>query len=95
MANLNQQIVSAIKILIHRNGGEFHGGWLDIADKIACEVGGQPDDYIVQQFENHLRCLGLKYFFEDHPDIVFMRGVAGDLNFIDRKLCDEVNARGY
>jgi hypothetical protein len=86
MADLNQQIVSAIKTLIRRNGGEFHGHWPDIADQIACAVGGNPDDFIVQKFEDHLRNLGLKYFLEDNPDIYFMRGMAGDLNFIDRKL---------
>lgn len=86
MSTLDKQITSAIKTLIRRHGGEFHGYWPDIADKIACEIGGDPSDFIVKQYENHLRNLGLKYFFEDHPDIVFMRGVAGDLNFIDRKL---------
>jgi hypothetical protein len=91
MANINQQITSAIKNLIRRHGGEFHGFWPDIADKIACEVGGCPDDFIVQKFEDHLRNLGLKYFFEDHPDVCFFRGVTGDLNFVDRKLVYEVD----
>ena len=90
MADLNKQIISAIKVLIRRNGGEIHGFWPEIADTIACQVGGNPDDYIVQKFEEHLRNIGLKYFFEDHPDIFFMRGVAGDLNFIDRKLVYDV-----
>jgi hypothetical protein len=90
MSNLDKQIVSAIKILIRRNGGEIHGFWSDIADKIACQVGGNPDDYIVQKYEEYLRNLGLKYFFEDHPDICFMRGMQGELNFIDRKLVYDV-----
>lgn len=87
MNTLDKQIVSAIKTLIRRNQGEFHGFWPDIADKIACEIGGDPSAFIVQKYEAHLRELGLKYFFEDHPDIVFMRGVMGELNFIDRSLC--------
>jgi hypothetical protein len=86
MANLNQQIISALKNLIRKNGGEIHGHWPQIADKLACEIGGNPDDYIVQKFEQHLRELGLKYFLEDHPDIYYMRGMTGELNFIDRKL---------
>lgn len=86
MSTLDKQIVSAIKTLIRRNQGEFHGYWPDIADKIACEVGGEPSDFIVQKYEDHLRELGLKWFFESHPDIFFVRGVTGDLNFIDRKL---------
>lgn len=95
MANLNQQITAAVKALIRHNGGEFHGYWPDISDRIACEVGGNPDDFIVKKFEDHLRNLGLKYFFEDHPDIIFYRDPLGEMNFVDRKLCDEVNARGY
>lgn len=86
MSNLNQRIVSAIKSLIRRNGGEVHGAWPDIANQIACEIGGMPDEFIVQQYEEHLRNLGLKYFFENHPDIVYMRGMSGELNFIDRSL---------
>ena len=86
MANLNKQILSAIKTLIRRNNGEIHGMWPQIADMIACEVGGNPDDYIVQKFEEHLRNLGLKYFLEDNPDIYYMRGMDGELNFIDRSL---------
>jgi len=95
MSNLNNQIVSAIKTLIRRNQGEFHGYWPEIADMVACEIGGDPSDYIVKKFEEHMRDMGFKYYFEDHPDICFVRGVAGDLNFVDKKLCDEVNARGY
>jgi hypothetical protein len=87
MADLNQQIVSAIKTLIRRNGGEIHGYWPDIADKIACQIGGNPDEFIIKKFEDHLRELGLKYFLEDNPDIEFSRGVNGELNFIDRSLC--------
>lgn len=86
MADLNKQIISAIKTLIRRNGGEIHGHWADISDQIACAVGGDPDDFIVQKFEEHLRNLGLKYFLEDHPDIHFMRSMDGELNFIDSKL---------
>ncbi|MNJ77494.1 hypothetical protein D3C77_750040 [compost metagenome] len=33
-----------------------------------------------------MRNLGLKYFFEDHADIYFMRSLNGELNFIDRQL---------
>lgn len=87
MSNLNHQIVTAIKTLIRRNEGEIHGFWPDIADKIACEISGEPDEYIVKKFEEHLRGMGLKYFFEDHPDIDFMRdSITGELNFVDRKL---------
>ena len=87
MTPLNKQIVSAIKTLIRRNEGEIHGFWPDLADQIACEIGGDPDDYIVGKYEEHLRSMGLKYLFENHPDIDFMRdGVTGELNFVDRKL---------
>ncbi|OPK06785.1 hypothetical protein [Pseudomonas sp. VI4.1] len=87
MADLNHQIVSALKTLIRQNGGEIHGYWPDIADRIACEIGGDPDDFIVKKFEEHLRAMGLKYFFEDHKDIDFMRDwITGELNFVDRKL---------
>lgn len=85
MTPLDQQITSAIKSLIRRNGGEIHGFWPEIADKIAVEINGMPDNYIVKQYDNHLRTLGLKYFFDDNPDIYFMRSADGELNFIDRK----------
>lgn len=84
MTSLDQQITSAIKNLIRRNSGEIHGGWPEIADKIAVEINGIPDDYLVKKYEEHLRTLGLKYFFEDHPDIFFIRSADGELNFIDR-----------
>lgn len=86
MTPLDKQIVSAIKTLIRRNEGEIHGFWPEIADAIACELNGVPSAYIVKQYNDHLRNMGLKYFFEDNPDIYFMRGMNGDLNFIDRKL---------
>lgn len=86
MTPLDKQIVSAIKTLIRRNGGEFHGFWPEIADAIACEINGVPSDFIVKQYDDHMRNMGLKYFLEDHPDICFIRGMNGDLNFIDRKL---------
>lgn len=86
MPPLDRQIVFAIKNLIRKNDGEIHGYWPEIADKLACEIGGMPDEYIVKKYEDHLRELGLRYFFEDHPDIVFMHSMTGELNFIARKL---------
>lgn len=85
ITHLDKQITSAIKNLIRRNGGEIHGFWPEIANKLACEINGVPDDYIIEKYKEHLRNLGLKYFFEDHPDIYFMRSMDGELNFIDRK----------
>lgn len=96
MTHLDKQITSAIKNLIRRKGGEIHGFWPEIANKLACEINGVPDDYIVQKYEERLRTLGLKYFFEDHPDIYFMRSTDGELNFIDRKqiyTTDEITVR--
>jgi hypothetical protein len=87
MNPLDKQITCAIKNLIRKNQGEIHGHWADIADRLACEIGGMPDDFIVQKYEEHLRNLGLKYFFEDHPDVYFMRSMNGELNFIDRSQC--------
>lgn len=84
MTPLDKRITSAVKNLIRKNDGEIHGFWPEIADKIACEVGGMPDNFIVMKYEDHLRSLGLKYFFEDHPDIYFLRSTDGELNFIDR-----------
>jgi hypothetical protein len=85
MTPLDRQITSAIKVLIRRNQGEIHGFWPDIADRIACEIGGEPSDFIVKKYEEHLRVMGLKYLFENHPDIYFMRSsVTGELDFIDR-----------
>ncbi|VVO88017.1 hypothetical protein PS903_02131 [Pseudomonas fluorescens] len=87
MSNLDKQITSAIKVLIRRNGGEIHGFWPDIADKIACEINGEPDGFIVKKYEEHLRSMGLKYLLENHPDIDYMRDrITGELNFVDRKL---------
>lgn len=96
MSPLDKRITSAIKNLIRKNDGEIHGFWPEIADKLACEIGGMPDDYIVQKYEEQLRTLGLKYFFEDNPDIYFMRSTDGELNFIDRKqiyTTDEITVR--
>ncbi|WP_420170643.1 hypothetical protein ACN99C_11655 [Pseudomonas alloputida] len=85
--NIDKMVVTAIKNLIRRNDGEFHGFWPEIAELIAGEISGIPaDDFYVSKYDEHLREMGLKYFFEDHPDIVFFRGAFGDLNFVDRKL---------
>lgn len=92
MTPLDKQIVSAIKTLIRRNQGEFHGDWPEIADMIAVEINGVPSDFIVKQYDDHMRNMGLKYFLEDHPDIYFMRGMNGDLNFIDRSLVYDVTS---
>jgi hypothetical protein len=86
MNQLDRQITFAIKNLIRKNQGEIHGFWPEIADKLACEIGGCPDDYIIRKYDEHLRELGLKYFFEDHPDIYYCRGMTGELNFIDRSI---------
>ncbi|HBM65946.1 MAG TPA: hypothetical protein DD418_20915 [Pseudomonas sp.] len=85
-SNIDSMVVTAIKNLIRRNNGEFHGYWPEIAERIASEINGIPSDFYVSKYDGHLREMGLKYFFEDHPDIVFFRGWNGDLNFVDRKL---------
>lgn len=87
MNNIDNMVVTAIKNLIRRNDGEIHGYWPEIAERIAGEISGMPaDDFYVEKYDEHLRMMGLKYFFEDHPGVHFFRGWNGDLNFVDRKL---------
>lgn len=84
--NIDTMVVAAIKNLIRRNNGEVHGYWPEIAERIAGEINGVPSDFLSFQYDSHLRSMGLKYFFKDHPDVCFFRGTCGDLNFVDPNL---------
>lgn len=87
MNQIDKMVVTAIKNLIWRNDGEFHGYWPEIAELIAGEINGNSaSDFLVARYDEHLRKMGLKYFFEDHPDVCYFRSPFGELNFVDPSL---------
>lgn len=83
----SKAILSAITTLVRRNEGEIHGDWDSITDQLLCEMGGPMDreNFILQEFEQYLRNLGLEQLTANSP-VEFIKGMGGELNFIDRSL---------
>lgn len=88
-SNFNRMITNSIVLAVRLSEtGEVHGSWPVIADKILCELNGYDDHGdIVDRMQEHLLAVGLDYLTEGSP-VVFFKSRNGDLNLVDRSLCD-------
>lgn len=85
MTSLDRQIVSAIVILTRRNGGEVHGFWPEIIEKIDDELSQFTDGEAMELFTSYVRNMGLKYVLEESP-VAFFRSTTGEINLVYREL---------
>ena len=84
-----RQIINAMCILVKQSGGEIHGTWPVLADRIAYEMGFYPSGEIVEKMQNKLQEIGLEVLTAGSP-VVFFRSMNGELNLVDRDLVYEV-----
>lgn len=90
MTVFNRQILNSICILVRQNGGELHGHWPLIADKVACDLGLSIEAYdeIAQKMQDHLIAVGLDHITAGSP-VVFFRSMSGELHLVSKELLHE------
>lgn len=88
-AGFNRLLSNALRRIVQRNGGEFHGSFWQVAEALQLEVGGIVMEEQVIDMKLHVLDVGGDALV-DGTDLVFFRdSLSGDLNFVEKELMRE------
>lgn len=85
----NRMLSNALRRIVQRNNGEFHGSYWQVAEALQLEVGGIVMEEQVSDMKTHLMNTGGEALVAG-TDLVFFRNYENsELNFVDRELIHE------
>lgn len=85
--SFNGMLSNALRRIVRRNGGEFHGSFWQVAEALQLEVGGIVCEEDVEPMKSHILNIGCEALVEG-TDLVFfkMNDPRAPLNFVEKEL---------
>lgn len=85
MNGFNRILQNALRRVVQRNDGEFHGSWWGVANALQLEIGGVVMEEQVDDMKTHLFAVGMDHLV-DGSQLAYFRSINGDHNFVERGL---------
>lgn len=78
----DRMLKNALRRIVQRGGGEFHGSFWELAEALQLEVGGITDDEDVILMKRHVMQMGPEALAADTGLVFFRDYKTGEVNYV-------------